>query len=191
MNIKELAKQFGADEDIEIGGGLASAFAGYMAAELLMLVTRLSAGRNLGFTDEDYSRMNWEARELAANLLAGAFEDIRAFGVIDAAYKLPKSTDEEKKTRLQAIQAGAVYAADVPLNNAANCQKVLVMAQELGGKSNPNCSSDLQCALALAREGIKGCVLHIEANLPIIKSETEKARFTAFITTMKENNTIY
>lgn len=181
MNIKEIAKQFGKDEEIEIGGGLASAFAGYLAAELILLITRLSSGRNLGMPDEWYAEMNAKAKLISEELLAGAFEDIRAFGVIDAAYKLPKNTEEEKVARKKAIEAGGVYAAELPMKNAFNCKKILKMAGELENKSNVNCSSDLECTLSLSKLGIKGCVLNIKANLPIIKSEEDKARFTSAI----------
>ncbi len=185
MNINDIKASFGLPEDIEIGGGLASAFAGYLAAELIMLITRLSSGRELGLSDERYSEMNAEAKTVGRELLDGAFEDIRAFGVIDAAYKLPKNTDEEKEIRKKAIEAGGVYAAEVPLRNAINCKKILLMAHELEGKSNPNCSSDLFCALGLAKMGVDGCVLNVEANLPIIKSQTDKDRFVEGLMSIK------
>jgi methenyltetrahydrofolate cyclohydrolase len=167
---------------------LASAFAGYLAAELILLVTRLSTGRNLGLTDQRYAEMNAEAKLISEKLLSGAFEDIRAFSVIDAAYKLPQNTEDEKTARRKAIEDGGVCASELPMENAFNCKKILGLAKELENKSNVNCSSDLECALSLAKFGIKGCVLNIRANLPIIKSEDKKARFISAIAELEADN---
>lgn len=185
MNASEIYKQFNGVEDIEIGGGLASAFAGYLAAELLLLVTRLSSGRDLGFTDDDYKRMNDQAGEYGTKLLKGSFEDIRAFGVIDGAYKLPKDTEEQIAARKQKIQEASIYATELPINNAKLCKALLDMAHSLEGKSNPNCISDLECAISLCKSGLMGCLLNVKVNLPSIKDQALVEKFSAQVSALE------
>lgn len=94
--------------------------------------------------------------------------------IVDA-FKLPKSTDEEKAVRSAAVQAAAVRAAEVPRDNALLDLRVYELGMSLKGNSNPACLSDLTSALYLAEGGVKDCVLNIQANLGMIKDEAVKA----------------
>jgi formiminotetrahydrofolate cyclodeaminase len=101
--------------DNTTGGGTASAVAGAMAAALVALVARLSAGKAGMAAAPPYAEIDAEAETLSRRLLAGGQEDAAAFEAVRAAVRLPKGTDAERSVRLDAIQAAFICAAGVPL----------------------------------------------------------------------------
>lgn len=153
-------------KDATVGGGSAAALAGAMAAGLLGMVARLSVGKNLEYTSDQYLGMAEELDALAQQLLQGAVADTEAYRLIKAAYLLPK---EDKVPRTAAIQAAGRKAAEVPLANAAACRQVHGFGVGLLDRSNPNTASDLLVGLALARTGLSGCAANVRVNLALIK----------------------
>ena len=160
--------------DVTTGGGSAAALAGAMAAGLMGMVARLSAGKDLGFSPDDYLAMADELDRLGRGLLLGAQADSEAYALIKAAYRLPR---EDKPARDAAIQAAGMQAADVPLANGMACRAVLELGLRLDGRSNPNAGSDLQVGLALARTGIAGCAANVRVNLGLIKDPELKLEY--------------
>ena len=161
--------------DNSTGGGTASAVAGAMAAGLAAMVARLSLGGGGPEADEYYSPIVQEGEALAQALMAGGEEDARSFDAVMAAYRLPKTTDEEKSARTGAIRAAMAYATRVPLRNAEQCAAVLDLVAQLDGRSNQRALSDLQSAGYLARAGLAGCLANVDINLPGVKDETAAA----------------
>lgn len=168
-----------------VGGGATSALSGAMAAGMISMVAKLSTKKEYGLTVEKYNEVSKEADELAEKLLVGAGEDEKAFCKIKSAYALSKSNDEEKKERSKAIQKGGIAAATVPKDNGFMCKRVYELGMFIKGKSNPNAGSDLDMAIMLSSSGIKGCILNVEANLPLIKDEKIKAEFEKYISELK------
>ncbi|MGB3903466.1 MAG: cyclodeaminase/cyclohydrolase family protein [Anaerolineae bacterium] len=157
--------------DNSTGGGTASAVAGAMAAALVAMVARLSIGKEGLEAKSLYRELSAEAEALSGELLDGGREDSDAFVAVRSAYRLAKDTDEEKTARREAIQQAMLQAARVPLANMERCWRVLELAMQLQGRSNPNVASDLECALHLARAGLLGCADNVEINLPAIKDQ--------------------
>ena len=77
--------------DATVGGGSASALAGAMAAGLVGMVARLSRDRGLRLGDDELSAAADETDRLGRALLAGAQEDADAYGLVKAAYALPRT----------------------------------------------------------------------------------------------------
>ena len=157
--------------DNTTGGGTASAVAGAMAAALVAMVARLSVGKEWLEADPFYANKAAEAQNLSHQLFAGGFEDSQAFEAVRNAYGLAKVTEEEKVARREAIHDAWITAARVPLANAERCERILELAEQLRGRSNPTARSDLKCALYLARAALLGCVENVEINLPSVKNE--------------------
>jgi formiminotetrahydrofolate cyclodeaminase len=155
--------------DNSTGGGTASAVAGSMAAALVAMVARLSLGRPGSDPGADYGPIAEQGQALAQALLAGGRKDADAFEAVRAAYRLPKANPEQKVARSLAIQAATAKAARVPLENAQRCRRVLGLAAQLEGRSNPNAASDLECARHLARAGLLGCAANVRINLAALK----------------------
>ncbi len=171
--------------DVTVGGGSASAFSGAMAAGLIGMVARLSLNKDYGFEDNKYIELADELDAINKELIKGVEEDAKAYSTIIDAYKFPKSTDDEKAVRKQAIENAGIIAATAPLNNAKLCKMVLEIGKILDGKSNKNAASDISIGINLAKIGVDGCIQNIEANLPLIKNEEILAKFKKEIDNLK------
>lgn len=185
MTNLDVLKKVVDSDDFTAGGGSASALAGAMAAGMVSMVAKLSVAKPVTLTESDYQAVIKEADELAEVLLEGAAKDTQAYCLIKDAYSLPKSTDEEKKARQKAVRDAAYQAALVPEHNGFSCSRAYQLACRLEGASNPNCLSDLLSAKYLSEAGVKGCILNVEANLPLIKDETRTAELTKAIEELK------
>lgn len=166
-----LAKIIDSD-NTTVGGGASSAMVGAMAAGMIAMVSKLSIKKDYGISGEDHLAIAAELDELAVKLLDGSNRDEEAFVKLMSAYRMPKSNDEEKSIRTEAIHQGSVFASDVPKENGFMCLRVYELGRVILGNSNPNAESDLLIALELAKTGIFGCTLNIRANFPGIKDDT-------------------
>lgn len=186
MKIAEVLELILDSNNFTVGGGSSSALAGAMAAGLAGMVARLSLKKPVGLTVADYEKLITEADELARKLEQGAIKDTKAYLLIKDAYGLPKGTDDEKKVRGQAISDAGIAAASVPRDNALMCKRAHGIATVLLNQSNPAASSDLASAVYLSMSGVKGCLLNIEANLPLIKEDTMVQSFEEFLSLLKK-----
>jgi formiminotetrahydrofolate cyclodeaminase len=164
-------------EDNSTGGGTASAVAGAMAAALVAMVARLSVGKPGMEPESYYAPIIQQAGALSVDLLDGARLDSEAFEAVLRAFRLPKSTEAEKKARSEAIQSGYAHATERPLHNAEMCVRVFQLAGELAGRSNASAASDLTCARHLARAGALGCLANVDINLSGIKDPDRAALY--------------
>ena len=107
-----------------------------------------------------------------------------------AAFKMPKSTDEEKKARSAKIQEEYKVAAQVPLETAITCRLVIDQLLAIGSKGNQNTLSDIAVGLQNAYSGLLGGILNVEINLPSIKDEKfvekTKKELTSLLDPIKE-----
>jgi len=163
-------------QDTSSGGGSASAIAGAMAGSLIAMVCGVSSK---GATDDEGILLHTtatRAQELSNLLLEGSRNDAVAFQAVRTAYRLPKDSDDERKTRNRAIQEAWATAAQIPLDNAKCCLDVARLGAELPGHIGPNLTSDLTCALLLAQAGGLGCLENVAVNLPSIRNPEVVAR---------------
>lgn len=167
--------------DVTVGGGSASALSGAMAAGLIGMVARLSTKKDHGLSAEEHLEIADELDKLGKELLVGSDEDTKAYLLIKDAFSLPRGTDEEKSVRAKAIESAGVSAATVPKDNAYRCKRIFELAKIMDGKYNTNASSDFVIGMDLAKLGVKGCILNIEANLSLIKDESTKKEFEKHI----------
>ena len=170
-------------DDVTVGGGSASALSGALACGLIGMVCKLSTKKDYGIAPDMQLEYARELEELREKLFKGVVDDANAYGVIRDAYKLPKETEEEKVIRKQAIADAGVVGASAPLENAKLCRRVYDIGLKLDGKTNPNCYTDLAIGCELAKIGTNGCLMNIDANLPLVKDE---AKLQEFNDAMKE-----
>ncbi|MCW2640033.1 MAG: formiminotransferase-cyclodeaminase [Dactylosporangium sp.] len=159
------------------GGGAAAALQVAMAAGLVEMVTNLTIG-NPRYAEHEQAMT--EAREQATEqrrlAIQLADDDARAFTAVTDAYKLPKSTDEEKAARSARIQQALLGAADVPWRTAQAAATVLDLAERILPGANVNVLSDVAVAASSARAGLEAAIVNIEVNRAAIKDEDERAR---------------
>ncbi|MDK9709843.1 cyclodeaminase/cyclohydrolase family protein [Acidaminobacter sp.] len=156
-------------QDVTVGGGSASAISAAMAAGLIGMVARLSTKKDYGLSAEAHLEVAERCDVLAPGLMQGSLDDMAAFAMIKAAFGLPKETDDEKLARAKAINDAAVQAALTPYENAKKALEVLELGRKIKNVSNPAAGSDLLIGLQLSEIGVKGCIMNMEANMPLIK----------------------
>lgn len=177
MEYKDVLELILDADDVTVGGGSASAMSGAVACGLIGMVCGLSVKKDFGYSPEKQLEYKKELEDLRDKLLKGVVKDAEAFGVIRDAIKLPKSTEEEKSIRKKAMSDAGIVGATAPMENAKLCKRVYEIAKELEGKTNPNCDSDIIIGKRLAKVATNGCVMNIEANIPLVKDEEKIKEF--------------
>ena len=102
-------------------------------------------------------------------LLANIDRDAESYEGVMAAYKLPKTTDEEKTTRAKAIEDASKHAAEVPLETARLATAILSIVESVRSTTIPQAASDLTVATHLAEAARAGAIENVRANLPSIQ----------------------
>ena len=97
MDYKKIFDLILDENDFTVGGGSSSAIVGAMACGLMGMVANLSKGKDYGYSDKEYDNIIKELNKAKANFLQGAVDDNKAYMLIVNAYKLPKSSEEEKE----------------------------------------------------------------------------------------------
>ena len=115
-----------------------------------------------------------ELEQLFEDLANDVDKDTNAFDKVMEAFKMPKDTDEEKKSRSQAIQEGYKVALEVPLKCAEKCHRVLELQDVFARYGNVNAVTDIGVGILLAYSGLEGALLNVTINLGSIKDEEYK-----------------
>ena len=169
LSVEEFSQVLGSDSPAP-GGGSVAALSGTLGADLVSMVCRLSISKK-GFEsfESELEEIFHNAQALSKSLLKRIDLDTEAFNGVMAGFKMPKETDDEKAARRDAIQVAYKEAVQSPLGIARECLAVLRLAENLGGKSNPNTLSDLGVASQQAYAGLAGAIMNVNINLPSIK----------------------
>lgn len=156
------------------GGGSAAALSGAMASALACMVARLTLNK------ADYAAVHSEietvlqhveqARERFQQLMQA---DIDAYGQLSACFKMPRTTDQERAARTQAIQAALSSAALVPLEVAELAAQLVQYCQRIAEIGNKNVLSDIATATSLASGAGNGASWMVRTNLHSMKDEQQ------------------
>jgi formiminotetrahydrofolate cyclodeaminase len=154
-----------AGSDPTPGGGSAAAIMGAMGAALVSMVCNVSFGKKGYETAESELRnMLVRSEELRGRLAAMVAEDMSAFDSLMAAYKLPKSSDEERSRRAETIQTSLKRATLVPLECARACSEVVLLARRAADLGYKHVISDVGVGVAAA-----DAALNVFINAPSLK----------------------
>jgi formiminotetrahydrofolate cyclodeaminase len=165
LTVEDFIGQLASDNPTP-GGGSASALAGAMAAAMVEMACNLTVGREKFRDVEEQLKVVLErAHTLREQMLAAVDEDTEAYNGVSAAYKLPRSTDDEKAERIAAIQAALKQATEIPLRVAQAAMETSQLAMIAIQKSNPNVASDARVARLLADAAREGAIANVEINL--------------------------
>ena len=159
------------------GGGAAAALTGSQAAALLSMVLNFTVGRKRYAAVEEEMRGHLQRTEaLRRELLAFADKDAEAFGAVSACFSMPRTTEEEKAARTEAMQAALRGAAEVPFAIASLCAELLELASPIGEKGNPNVVSDAATAAHLAHAALYSALVNVDINLKWLKDDAFVSR---------------
>lgn len=154
------------------GGGSVSAVVAALGAALARMVAGLARDKK-GYesVQSDLVQIESKASLLQGRLLQLAEDDSKAYGRVVEAMKLPKRTDGEKASRVEALQAAYQEATRVPLETMEACSEVLELAALAVEKGNRGATTDAAVAILLAEAGLRGASLNARINLASIRDE--------------------
>lgn len=162
------------------GGGSASALAGALAGALATMVCNLTLGKKkYQEVCGEITQVREQAQQLQAQLQNLVAEDSKAFTQVMDAYALPKSTDDEKTSRKEAIQTALKAAVAAPLQVMRHALDVIKLTKPLAERGNLNAITDVGCAVHLASAALAGAALNVRINLSSIKDQTFTDRIDA------------
>lgn len=169
-----------ASESPAPGGGSISAYMGALGAALGTMVANLSSHK-AGWDDRWKEFSDWaeQGQTLMQELLHLVDEDTAAFNRIMAVFAMPKTTDEEKAARAEALQEATRYATEVPLRTMQTAARVFPLVRAMAEEGNPNSVSDAGVGALAARSAVLGARLNVRINAAGLKDRTLADRLTA------------
>lgn len=161
-----------ASESPAPGGGSVAAYMGALGASLATMVANLSSHKRGWDTRwKEFSDWAEKGKHYQQALLRAVDEDTDSFNAIMNAFGLPKSTDEEKQIRKQAIQAATIYAAEVPLKTMQLCFDSMEVIKAMAEIGNPNSVTDAAVGALAARSGVLAAYLNVQINLKDVENK--------------------
>jgi len=154
------------------GGGSVSALSAALAAALTEMVANLTAGKK-GYeaVEKEMQEVAAAVKELRQKLIAEIDNDSNAYNDFLAAFKLPKTTEQENERRRQAIQDAMKNAARVPLGVAFDALQVMDLAETVITSGNRNAVTDGAVGVMLGRTAALGALYNVKINLASVKDE--------------------
>ncbi len=197
MEIKDKTLQHFLDElaskQATPGGGSVAALMGAQAAALVSMVCHLTIGKEKYQSVEiEMQDLLKEAEALRETLTDMIRADVEVFERLMACYAMPKSTEQEKIERSEAIQLILKEATLVPLACAQACMQAIELSRIAAEKGNTGVVSDAGVAVMAAYSGLKSAALNVYINTGSLKDKAfaqEKTNAIEALISMAETQT--
>lgn len=169
LTVNDFAEET-ASESMAPGGGSISAYVGALGVSLGTMVANLSAHK-AGWDDkwEFYSKWAEKGQAYKNKLLFLVDEDTNAFNKIIDGFRMPKSTEEEKKARKTAVENATKYATEIPfqvMETAFNSMEIMQAMLKEGLQSS---LSDAGVGVLCAKTAVTGAYFNVKINAKDIK----------------------
>jgi len=147
------------------GGGSASAYVGVLGVSLGTMVANLSSHKK-GWDDKIDFFSEWaeKGQAIKDKLMMLVDADTSAYNKIIEAIRMPKTNDEEKVLRSQALNAATKGAIEVPLEVMRVSLSSLELIKEMATHGNPNSVSDAGVGAICVRTAVEGAGLNVKIN---------------------------
>jgi formiminotetrahydrofolate cyclodeaminase len=150
--------------------------AGALGAALARMVAGLARDKK-GYEAVQSDLIQIESRgdAIQERLLFLVEADSKAYERVLEAMHLPKGTDAEKRSRVEAMQAAYKEATRIPLETMEACSEVIDLAALALEKGHRGATTDAAVAVLLADAGLRGASLNVRINLASIRDEGFRA----------------
>lgn len=154
-----------ASESPAPGGGSIAAYIGSLGAALATMVANLSSHKK-GWDErwEEFSDWAEKGEQYKSELVKLVDADTKAFNQIMLAFALPKSTDEEKLMRTNAIQDATRFAIEIPFKVMQAAFASMEVIKAMADIGNPNSVSDAGVGALCARSAVMGAFMNVRIN---------------------------
>jgi glutamate formiminotransferase/formiminotetrahydrofolate cyclodeaminase len=179
LSLQEFANET-ASESPAPGGGSIAAYMGSLGISLATMVANLSAHKK-GWDKrwKEFSAWAEKGQNIKDELLYLVDEDTNAFNKIMEAFSLPKSSEQEVKTRSEAIQNATKFATEVPLKTMILAYSSFPIIKAMAVIGNPNSISDAGVGALCARSAVIGAYMNVRINAAELKDEAFKKEILA------------
>ena len=152
------------------GGGSVSAICAALSVALSRMVANLAVGKE-GYeaVQGELSSLEHRGRQLQARLRQLAAEDAASYAAVVDAMRMPRGTDEERKRRVEAMQAAYRRASETPLETMERSLEALEIAELAARSGNRSATSDAGVAALLAEAALRGAALNVRVNLAALR----------------------
>jgi formiminotetrahydrofolate cyclodeaminase len=154
------------------GGGSVAAVCGCLGLSLVVMgleITKRKSEQNQAVIDALEA-----AHPLHRKLKVHADEDIAVFEGYMKAFRLPKTTDDERACRKQAISTAALEATNVPLAAARDMLSSLEVGVRAAEIVKKEVLSDVQAGADILAGAVAATLLNVDANLSQLDLESSK-----------------
>ncbi|AOY74775.1 cyclodeaminase/cyclohydrolase family protein [Clostridium formicaceticum] len=169
LTVKDFLQKTASNDPVP-GGGSVAALSAATAAALTEMVANLTIGR------KKYVEVEEEMKEVVKNVLQVRKEliqdidrDSDAYNEVMAAFKLPKETEEEVRSRKAAIEEATKKAALVPLSVAQKAFVMMEAVEKVVTKGNQNAVTDGAVAAMMTRTAVLSALYNVKINLGSIQ----------------------
>lgn len=161
------------------GGGSIAALSASLASALASMVFNLTIGKKeymeydeslKGKVDDSFNEVNLYKVEF----LELMERDTNAFLSLMEAFKMPKTTEDEIRSRKEKIAEGNREALEIPLQVAEKAYKLYGHIYTAVQYGNKNAVSDAGVAASLVETAIEGAILNVKINIMGLKDEERK-----------------
>jgi len=164
-----------ADRTSAPGGGSASALIAAIGVGLGCMVSRLTQGiRKFEDVENNMREIIPSLYSVTNKLIPMIDADTNAFNDYMEALRMSKNTDEEKKIRIEKMQAGLKKAIEIPLGTMRLGDSAWDAMIECAKYGNIASKSDVEVGARALETGIWGAYKNVLINLPGIKDENFK-----------------
>ncbi|MGV6828550.1 MAG: glutamate formimidoyltransferase [Flavobacteriales bacterium] len=159
-----------AGESMAPGGGSIAAYVGSLGVSLGTMVANLSAHK-AGWDDrwEFFSKWAEKGQAYKDKLLFLVDEDTNAFNKIIDGFRMPKSTEQEKVARKEAIEEATKYATQIPFQVMETSYQSMEVMQAMLKDGLQNSLSDAAVGILCARTAVIGAYFNVRINAKDIK----------------------
>lgn len=154
------------------GGGAVAGLTGALGAALASMVANLALeNKKYEAHEAEMKKIVREAGELGERCLQLMDQDAKVFDDFMAALRLPKSNDDEKAHRSQALQEATKKAIAVPLETLSMCSAIGELALAVAERGNKGAITDAAIAADLAALTARAASWNVKINLKTLKDE--------------------
>jgi len=149
------------------GGGSASALVGAIGASCLLKAVNFTLGNEkYESVSSDMKKILKGAERIKGNFEKLSSEDVRAYGELSEAFKLPKGAE-----RASRVQAALKEAMRVPLEICGNACEAVKLCPVVREKGNRNLVSDVDCAESMLKCAYDAALINVRVNLKCINDK--------------------
>ena len=144
------------------------------------MVGNLTVGKPKYAAVEEETRAELAKLEAArARLVELVAEDAAAFAPVAAAYKMPRTTEEERAAKEAALQQALVGACEVPLEIMRQCATVLDSCAFMADHGSHLAITDAGVSAVFAKAAMQGASLNVVINIESMADAQKAAAYRA------------